>query len=397
MVERALDILDKNTTRNTGKRQTSIFERPRGSLLDEQETCVQHAAQRLAQRAEELWIRLTSSDIHVLLGITRWPFHDPDLCHKLYIYMHGIVVGTWERQMNSYQVKNFDENRARYVSTTSMTPISDIYQDLMPAQRILTSQFWHMFYELADPGRARSIFALMDRPFTFDLEAFQNEFFMAITKLGDQWTSPQLEVNIPKSTPMTLGLSDEEFKFLPLWADGLDDDTGAVYQSEIPDAVRGVPIGPGPSFRTGETIAEDDRSSAFSTDDEGAPTVATGTYTDSVTLGYSVRPTASHTDSIMYEEGVDNVDNGLAAANARLLSSAPIALPLRNRPMTTTTTIQTPEPSSQDSFDWCITYSDEEDLGHLDDFGSDDGSDVTERGDDAANSNSRNDATTDGR
>ncbi len=76
-----------------------------------------------------------------------------------------------------------------------------------------------------------------------------------------------------------LCLTDDEYKFLPLWADGLDDGSGGVFQEEIPLAAKG-PIGPGPSFHTGSTANSmasefefDDCSSAFASHTmEGAET-----------------------------------------------------------------------------------------------------------------------------
>jgi hypothetical protein len=50
-----------------------------------------------------------------------------------------------------------------------------------------------------------------------------------------------------------LCLTEDEYKFLPLWAGGMDDGSGGVFQEEIPLAEKG-PIGPGPSFHTGSTV-----------------------------------------------------------------------------------------------------------------------------------------------
>jgi hypothetical protein len=49
-----------------------------------------------------------------------------------------------------------------------------------------------------------------------------------------------------------LCLSDDEYKFLPLWSGGMDDGSGGVFEEEIPPAEKG-PIGPGPAFHTGST------------------------------------------------------------------------------------------------------------------------------------------------
>ena len=50
-----------------------------------------------------------------------------------------------------------------------------------------------------------------------------------------------------------LNLTDDEYKFLPLWAGGLDDGTGGVFEYEMPLAQKG-PTGPGPGYHTGSTV-----------------------------------------------------------------------------------------------------------------------------------------------
>ncbi|KAH7355434.1 hypothetical protein BKA65DRAFT_582370 [Rhexocercosporidium sp. MPI-PUGE-AT-0058] len=68
-----------------------------------------------------------------------------------------------------------------------------------------------------------------------------------------------------------LCLGDEEYKYLPLWANGLNDGTGGVFEEAIPPAERGGAMGPGPAYHTGSTansrasteIDFDGRSSVF--------------------------------------------------------------------------------------------------------------------------------------
>jgi hypothetical protein len=55
-------------------------------------------------------------------------------------------------------------------------------------------------------------------------------------------------------TDTLLCLESEEFKYLPLWAGGDDDDSGGVFDDTIPIAVAG-PNGPGPSYHTGFSSA----------------------------------------------------------------------------------------------------------------------------------------------
>ncbi|KUJ06396.1 uncharacterized protein LY89DRAFT_726581 [Mollisia scopiformis] len=50
-----------------------------------------------------------------------------------------------------------------------------------------------------------------------------------------------------------LCLTDDEYKFLPLFAGGTDDGTGGVFEDAIPAAEKG-PSGPGPAFHTGSTM-----------------------------------------------------------------------------------------------------------------------------------------------
>lgn len=49
-------------------------------------------------------------------------------------------------------------------------------------------------------------------------------------------------------------LSDSEFKFLPLWAGGLNDGTGGVFEEQVPATFRSGFKGPGPSYHTGSTV-----------------------------------------------------------------------------------------------------------------------------------------------
>jgi hypothetical protein len=50
-----------------------------------------------------------------------------------------------------------------------------------------------------------------------------------------------------------LCLDENEYKYLPLWAGGMDDGSGGVFEEMIPPANKG-PIGPGPSYHTGSTL-----------------------------------------------------------------------------------------------------------------------------------------------
>ncbi|EAQ88112.1 hypothetical protein CHGG_04731 [Chaetomium globosum CBS 148.51] len=51
-----------------------------------------------------------------------------------------------------------------------------------------------------------------------------------------------------------LSLDDRELGYLPIWADGLDDGTGGVFQDHVPSTDMG-PSEPGPAYHTGHTTA----------------------------------------------------------------------------------------------------------------------------------------------
>ena len=55
-------------------------------------------------------------------------------------------------------------------------------------------------------------------------------------------------------TKTLVSLSDAEWKYLPLWADGLDDGTGAIYTEDVMEAAPGSDFStPGPSIHTGSS------------------------------------------------------------------------------------------------------------------------------------------------
>ncbi|KAH6656547.1 hypothetical protein BKA67DRAFT_552297 [Truncatella angustata] len=87
--------------------------------------------------------------------------------------------------------------------------------------------------------------------------SFHDELCREIDKLSRDWVPfyGNLEVPLHRTTHLALGFAEDEFKFLPLWAGGLDDETGAVFDDmDVPDTDMG-PNQPGPAYITGKTIA----------------------------------------------------------------------------------------------------------------------------------------------
>ncbi|KLU86272.1 hypothetical protein MAPG_05288 [Magnaporthiopsis poae ATCC 64411] len=87
---------------------------------------------------------------------------------------------------------------------------------------------------------------------------------MWIAGSDDKYEPSQLHFDL--SSHMLLGLNDDEMRFLPLWADGLNDDSGGVYDfDEVPPPMSGLgPSGPGPSFHTGQTVGTETTNSTVS-------------------------------------------------------------------------------------------------------------------------------------
>ncbi|KAJ8122404.1 hypothetical protein ONZ43_g1393 [Nemania bipapillata] len=151
VVERAVDILGMNMTGDTNRQRLSVFGRPRGTVGEEPETCIQHAAQRLGQRVEELLTRLKSDDVHTFLGISEWPDDNPDMCRRLRNYIHRIVELAEVKPIGfGCDMTLYDKNRSRYAPVTDFVPTKIVYQAFTSAQRILTSPFWCELSKLAD-------------------------------------------------------------------------------------------------------------------------------------------------------------------------------------------------------------------------------------------------------
>ena len=89
-----------------------------------------------------------------------------------------------------------------------------------------------------------------DSPY-FNLSRFMSEVEEYIcAKCNEMLSTGELDFNIITDT--LLCLSDDEWKYLPLWAGGNEDGSGGVYSNDIPLAPAGAgPSGPGPAFHTG--------------------------------------------------------------------------------------------------------------------------------------------------
>ncbi|KAK4155795.1 hypothetical protein C8A00DRAFT_13171 [Chaetomidium leptoderma] len=76
----------------------------------------------------------------------------------------------------------------------------------------------------------------------------------ATTTTGGDGGEPESGIPFFLSDHLTLALDENELNYLPIWADGLDDGSGGVFQDVIPEAEMG-PSEPGPGYHTGYTTA----------------------------------------------------------------------------------------------------------------------------------------------
>lgn len=113
---------------------------------------------------------------------------------------------------------------------------------------------------------------------------FHVQLWKAVSKAQQDWcpSTHALEFALHRTTHLALGFTEDEFRFLPLWAGGLDDETGAVFEDmTVPDTDMG-PCQPGPTFVTGKTIA---------------PSTTADSDTTIIGLGQSVQAAQSGTDT----------------------------------------------------------------------------------------------------
>lgn len=261
------------------------------------------------------------------------------LSEKLLSYKNYILRKAEVGPPSNNQQRDFDRDRRCYVPRTAWNPTSLLYSGFTATQRLLTPCFWDWLSDDAEdahgthkPSEFLSVlvsafndkveeaayllrfdgdfsFANPSGLLHFNLQQFRHEFSAAMDRLRGTWTRPSLEAPLHRTNHLALGLSDDEFQFLPLWAGGLDDGTGGVFEPAVPDAELG-PIGPGPAYHTGDTVAtDDDASSVGRPSDDAAPSRRASTAT--LTAGRSIAAVPS------------NITHTTATTTATATSTAP--------------------------------------------------------------------------
>ncbi|OAA61398.1 hypothetical protein ISF_05477 [Cordyceps fumosorosea ARSEF 2679] len=92
--------------------------------------------------------------------------------------------------------------------------------------------------------------------YPLSLERLDVQVRSKLEELGGKILDNEQDLWTVSTKHFLLSLTSNETKFLPLWAGGLNDGTGGVFEDQLPPAEMG-PDGPGPSYHTGITIASD--------------------------------------------------------------------------------------------------------------------------------------------
>lgn len=186
-----------------------------------------------------------------------------------------------------------EAQRTHYIpiSQRARTHVSTLYDNLNDIQKGLTAIFWHNLRSTACMGgstnqttiwseatymnkrlwrlvknfndelkiakdkKVMPHYVLAD----FKLASFTLDFVCSVNdlceKVLDRAPIGNKSNDIPLflSDHLLLSLGDKEINFLPIWAYGLDDGTGGVFQEVIPPADMG-PSEPGPAYHTGHTV-----------------------------------------------------------------------------------------------------------------------------------------------
>lgn len=198
-------------------------------------------------------------------------------------YKDWILRKALDSGFRDLQRECFDRNRRCYISRKNWLPATYVYSKLSDTQRLLTPGFWEHLSDRSNitesglPDAPAALIRAIEEfnrniddamgyishsqgplelaTHHFDFFQFRDDLNTALSLLSLRWIHTEPEVPLTRTSHIVLTLCDEEFKYLPLWAGGLEDGTGGVFESAVPDAEMG-PVGPGPAYRTGTTVVE---------------------------------------------------------------------------------------------------------------------------------------------
>lgn len=95
------------------------------------------------------------------------------------------------------------------------------------------------------------LFGFLNNP--LDIKKLEKEVKEVLRPIILSWIRHDIEPQLNITRYLLLTLTNDELKFLPLWAGGCNDGSGGVFQAFVPDTEMG-PNGPGPAYHTGITI-----------------------------------------------------------------------------------------------------------------------------------------------
>ncbi|KAI1462071.1 hypothetical protein F4805DRAFT_411923 [Annulohypoxylon moriforme] len=264
------------------------------------------------------------------------------LLKKLVEYREWMIREAIVTPTNNELQRSYDRDRRCYVPNTSWVPTDLIYNTFSDAQHLLTPTFWEELHSMPyaytrtcypDYFLRDTVDAFTDQmhktyryllstenvshedvysTFYFDLPKFREQLYQGIDGLWVKWTKPDLEAPLTRSRHILLPLSDDEFQYLPLWAGGLDDGTGGVFEPAVPDADLG-PIGPGPAYHTGETVATD--ASSICQSDKTPSQASTAT----LTAGRSLAAVPSNTVPTTVNDSISMIGTNTMSTSSMVM------------------------------------------------------------------------------
>ncbi|KAM5373706.1 hypothetical protein ACJZ2D_006877 [Fusarium nematophilum] len=139
------------------------------------------------------------------------------------------------------------------------------------------------------------------------LTAIEHGIKDAIRPITLSWVRKDMDPSPNLTRHLLLTLTNNEMKYLPLWAGGCNDGTGGVFEDPIPLTEMG-PNGPGPAFHTGFTIPSTPSSLAGSIIEDmdalrvwGSTTAASVNVHDSISTVYRTDQVIAEDESILSE------------------------------------------------------------------------------------------------
>lgn len=279
-------------------------------------------------------------------GVRLKELHDlfTALSSALLGYRDSMIFDAMSAPPTNEQQRDFDRDRRCYVPRTSWNSTANIFSVFSFAQRLLTPWFWERLLGYCwDIGGPNTVLAQCVSQFNdtldevakfidhddgskldpqslhFDLPRFRCELQLSLENLRKTFRRPKSEVVLSRTRHLELGLSEDEFKYLPLWAGGFEDGTGGVFEPTVPDAELG-PSGPGPAYHTGDTVATE-TSSIYQSD--ATPSLAS---TMTLTVGRSVAAVPSNVGPSITHDIATAAENHAAPVSLASTAASTAAL-----------------------------------------------------------------------